>query len=145
MILLYVFIFYGSLGCFIEGLYNSVFTKPHNEKVGRVMKSPKGQFIFTSAYMFIIYGLGGLVSYLICMKSHLWYYFPVFVMIIWVNLVLIEFIGGLVLNKWLKLNIWSYDSEKYNLYGIVSLKSVLLMLVMAIFLYLNNLMSGVVV
>ena len=142
--ILFSFIFYGLLGCFAEGVYNSIFTRPHNYKINDIMNSPKGRFIFVSAYMFIIYGLGGLVSYLICLKPHLWYYFPILIIDIWVILVLIEFVSGIILNKIFKLNIWSYDNEKHNILGVVSLRSVLLMLAMSVFLYFNNLFFGAI-
>ncbi|MDD4779384.1 MAG: hypothetical protein PHT02_02095 [Tissierellia bacterium] len=36
---------------------------------------------------------------------------------------LIEFISGLILNVWLKLNIWDYSNISFNLLGQISLKT----------------------
>jgi hypothetical protein len=33
----------------------------------------------------------------------------------------IEFVSGMILNVWLKLNIWDYSNLKYNLYGQICL------------------------
>lgn len=141
--LIFVFIFYACLGSVFEGVYNSIFTKPHNKRINKIMNSPKGHFMFTSVYVLPVYGLGGLMSYLIYSVTHLWYYTPVFILIVFFNLIYLEFFFGSLYNIVLELNIWTYENERFNLDDQICLKSVIGWFFMSIVLYgINYLIKG---
>lgn len=44
----------------------------------------------------------------------------------------IEFFAGVILNIWLKLNIWDYDNLKFNLFGQISLQTSVLWFFLAL-------------
>lgn len=50
-----------------------------------------------------------------------WYFVPVFAIVSGVVLTVSEFISGVIFNKLLKLKLWDYSNEPFNLFGLITL------------------------
>jgi len=111
MIYFIIFLLFGSYYITFEVFFNALYNKN---------KSLKG---YSSIYMFLIGGMMGIVFdlyYKIPLFHHL-YWLWLFCIIGGVSITIIELLSGLLLNKVLKLNIWSYKDFKFNFMGQIEL------------------------
>ncbi|MDR0462000.1 MAG: putative ABC transporter permease [Christensenellaceae bacterium] len=65
-----------------------------------------------------IYGFGIAFAFFICtLDFSIWLKFPA----VAIGIIAIEYLGGLVFNRWLGLKLWDYSKKPYNLHGQICL------------------------
>ncbi len=81
-----------------------------------------------------IYGVGGL-SLVVLFKHIAFMPYPILFTVATIALILVEFIGGILCEKILKVKLWDYSSSKYHLWGHVDLLHSLYWAMLAIGFY----------
>lgn len=74
-----------------------------------------------------IYGFGLLLMYLMCRIDlsaipWLWAEIVLRILLIGLCMTLIEYIAGIIFIKWMKVKLWDYSQEKFNIQGIICLR-----------------------
>ena len=104
--LLYFAVIFGFsiLGYFYETVSKAIRKKPNNTIV--------------SGPYHIIYGVGVAFAFLICsLPFNVWLQF----LVIAIGIIAMEYVGGMILNRWLKLGLWDYSKNFLNLGGQICL------------------------
>lgn len=120
--ILYVALFFGFsiIGYYFETIMKKVSKKPNNT----IISGPYHPF----------YGLGAMFMFFICGLG-----FSPWLQLLAIipTLILGEYLGGLLFNKVLKLQLWDYSSKKFNLQGQICLSvSIGWAVVVALFVFL---------
>jgi uncharacterized membrane protein len=121
LFLIFVFLTCGIIGWFVDTGYRTI--KKRKITIGSYFRFP-----FCS-----IYGAGGVLLYVILDNKNL--LFPNNIFVALSSLIVLEYTGSFVAEKFLKTRLWDYSSSKINVHGRIDLEHSLCWLTLSLLFY----------
>lgn len=133
---LFIFAFMSIIGWILEVLYRSFISK---------------KFINPGLMLgcsLPVYGVGGIILNLLTdikIVNNIYFNYFILSLIAMVLLTLIEYVGGVLLEKIFKIKLWDYSKYKYNLKGLICLRMSIIWGIVSLiyFVVLNNFLNKI--
>lgn len=133
---LFIFAFMSIIGWILEVLYRSFISK---------------KFINPGLMLgcsLPVYGVGGIILNLLAdikIVNNIYFNYFILSLIAMVLLTLIEYVGGVLLEKIFKIKLWDYSKYKYNLKGLICLRMSIIWGIVSLiyFVVLNNFLNKI--
>lgn len=133
---LFIFAFMSIIGWILEVLYRSFISK---------------KFINPGLMLgcsLPVYGVGGIILNLLVdikIVNNIYFNYFILSLIAMVLLTLIEYVGGVLLEKIFKIKLWDYSTYKYNLKGLICLRMSIIWGIASLiyFVLLNNFLNEI--
>ena len=133
---LFIFAFMSIIGWILEVLYRSFISK---------------KFINPGLMLgcsLPVYGVGGIILNLLAdikVVNNIYFNYFILSLIAMVLLTLIEYVGGVLLEKIFKIKLWDYSKYKYNLKGLICLRMSIIWGIVSLiyFVLLNNFLNEI--
>ena len=133
---LFIFAFMSIIGWILEVLYRSFISK---------------KFINPGLMLgcsLPVYGVGGIILNLLAdikIVNNIYFNYFILSLIAMVLLTLIEYVGGVLLEKIFKIKLWDYSKYKYNLKGLICLRMSIIWGIVSLiyFVLLNNFLNEI--
>lgn len=114
---LFIFCLFSFIGWVIELIYRSIVDK-------RIVNPG-----FMTGCVVPIYGFSSIILYIICgITDNIYIFIPLSVVL----LTLLEFISGIILDKFFHLRLWDYSDRKFNYKGLICIRFTIYWLLLAL-------------